>query len=154
MRINNDRFQDHNVILPTAAEVDQIRNGKHRRSPAMNNVYSLVAAFRRTPSATVEIERWITIRIYESPRRDANRVYASVWIFAPGFDCSGTGWAGGYGYSKEAAAIDSAFGDAGIHIAPGLDCYGHDAARQGSVLVAEKIASARDLVIEGFEFCS
>jgi hypothetical protein len=155
MHMNLETLGRHDVELPTEHPGDQRRNGYYRQSPALLAAYHHVVAYRNPDEhELIDVDRWITVRVFESPRPDASRTHASVWINAPGFDCSGQGSASGHGYSREAAAIDSAFADAGIVIVPNIECYGHDAARWGCGLVAHRIGEVRGVTIIGHEFCS
>ena len=67
----------------------------------------------------------IDARIYMGRSRSASVVYASIWAFGNGkASISGTGKAGGYGYHKESAALDSAINNAGVEL------YGDPYARE------------------------
>jgi len=64
----------------------------------------------------------ITIRVWMSRSANASLVYASIWARSRDGETrtAGHGVAGGYGYCKISAAIDSAFSDAGIAMDAGF----------------------------------
>lgn len=63
-------------------------------------------------------------RFYMGRSRSASNVYCSLWVHCGDVDVSGTGTAGGYGYHKESAALQSAITSAGIELYG--DCYARD----------------------------
>lgn len=56
----------------------------------------------------------ITIRCYMGRSSSASVVYASIWVGTKDISTSGNGSAGGGGYCKLSAAVDSAIRSAGI----------------------------------------
>lgn len=58
----------------------------------------------------------IDCRVYMGRSSNSSQVYASVWIMGNNYYVAGTGVAGGYGYHKASAAIDSALSSAGIKL--------------------------------------
>ena len=58
----------------------------------------------------------VTCRIYMGRSRSASTVYATVWLHGKEYHGSGTGQAGGYGYHKESAAVDTALAMAGVKL--------------------------------------
>ena len=72
-----------------------------------------------------ELREIVDCRVYMGRSRNSSTVYASIWVHAADFYTSGTGTAGGYGYHKESAAIQSAITSAGIELygdVCGSDC--------------------------------
>lgn len=69
--------------------------------------YTVVGKRNGSLSAIVEA------RFYMGRSRSASVVYCSLWVQGENY-CSGSGKAGGYGYHKESAALQSAISSAGI----------------------------------------
>ena len=58
----------------------------------------------------------ITCRVYMGRSRNSSTVYATVWLDGKEYHASGSGQAGGYGYHKESAAVDTALAMAGVKL--------------------------------------
>lgn len=58
----------------------------------------------------------ITCRVYMGRSKSASTVTATVWLNGDGYAGSGSGQAGGYGYHKESAAVDTALAMAGVKL--------------------------------------
>ena len=58
----------------------------------------------------------VTARCYMGRSSSASVVYACLWVHGKDVYTSGRGQAGGWGYHKESAAIDSAIRSAGIEL--------------------------------------
>lgn len=58
----------------------------------------------------------VTARCYMGRSSSASTVYASLWVHGKDVYTSGKGNAGGWGYHKQSAAIDSAIRSAGIEL--------------------------------------
>ena len=73
----------------------------------------------------------VTLRTYSGRPRNASRIYATIWVShcAPAaFDgCSGSGYAGGYGYHKASAAAQDAIQSAGIELSAPIGGAGDSA---------------------------
>ena len=71
----------------------------------------------------------VTARIYSTDSRS----YACLWVNGKDTWATGSGFAGGYGYHRPSAALQSAISNAGIHLDEDIDGRGHgsmeDAAR-------------------------
>ena len=65
------------------------------------------------------------LRLYNSVSGARN--YACLWVFGEPFYCSGSGFAGGYGYHRPSAAAQNAFDTAGIKLAEPIDGRGDSA---------------------------
>lgn len=74
------------------------------------SAYSVVA---RTAKGMTEA---VTCRVYMGRSRDSSQVYATVWLHGKEYCGSGSGQAGGYGYHKESAAVDTALAMAGVKL--------------------------------------
>ncbi len=85
---------------------------KHRRESSFRRQISLVDL---DDGAEVVCVRWYG---------KGERAYCCVWIHWPGHHARGSGWAGGYGYHKDSAAMQSAMRDAGIVFAQSFDGVG------------------------------
>ena len=66
----------------------------------------------------------ITIRCYMGRSSSASVVYASIWVGTKDISTSGNGSAGGGGYCKLSAAVDSAIRNAGIVLNESIDGRG------------------------------
>lgn len=75
-----------------------------------------------------KIRRLGFIRTYVSGRGGTN--YAAVWVSDGETARSGSGKAGGYGYNREGAAVDSALESAGIYGASAESTGIYEAARE------------------------
>ena len=73
--------------------------------------------------------RIITVKFYMGRSRDASVVHCNVWI-STGAGYSGYGYATGYGYHKESAALQSALDSAGINLSEPIDGRGDSACRE------------------------
>lgn len=73
----------------------------HRKDKGFDKAY---VAIDRNGASIVEVRTYWP----------ANDVYACLWVHYDGIYASGSGRAGGYGYDKRSAAVDSAFRAAGI----------------------------------------
>jgi len=62
-----------------------------------------------------KLQSIIEARIYMGRSSTASKVYCSLWVSGANY-CSGSGSAGGWGYHKESAALDSAIRSAGIEL--------------------------------------
>ena len=82
----------------------------------------------------------VTVRVYMGRSSSASTVYATIWARSRDgkLHMSGTGSAGGGGYHKESAAINSAMVDAGIKFKRGFGGAG-----DGAAMVAIKTLAKR-----------
>ena len=74
------------------------------------NSYTVVAVVKGRP---VDV---ITCRVYMGRTRNSSTVYATVWLHGKEYHGSGSGQAGGWGYNKESAAVDTALSMAGVKL--------------------------------------
>lgn len=58
----------------------------------------------------------VTCRVYMGRSRSSSTVHATVWLHGKEYHGSGSGQAGGYGYNKESAAVDTALAMAGVKL--------------------------------------
>lgn len=72
--------------------------------------YNVIAVVKGRP---VDV---ITCRVYMGRSRNSSTVYATVWLHGKEYHASGSGQAGGYGYHKESAAVDTALRMAGVKL--------------------------------------
>lgn len=94
-----------------------------------------------------EVIELIDCRLYAPRKRTGmSNIYAIIWFKIGDFWQVGTGKAGGCGYDKKSAAIDSAVASVGINCfsfsGMGIDC-----AKTTLVKIAEKIISDKKLNI-------
>ncbi len=73
----------------------------------------------------------VTLRTYSGRSRNASHIYATLWVShcpPAAFDgCSGSGYAGGYGYHKASAAAQDAMQSAGIALSAPIGGAGDSA---------------------------
>lgn len=86
----------------------------------------------------------VCVRWYMGRSRTAERMYCTIWIHGVDFYTSGSGWAGGWGYDKYSASLDSALRDANIELSRSIHGVGDEAIHQaimgiGKVLGYEKM---------------
>lgn len=62
-----------------------------------------------------ELAPIVEARFYMGRSRTASTVYCSLWVHGDEY-CAGHGTAGGYGYHKESAALQSAISSAGVSL--------------------------------------
>lgn len=103
---------------------DQAR--KARNNQALIEEYAVLA-----PRAD-GIALLVTRRLYMSTARDASRVTAIVWVGG----AHGSGWAGGYGYHKQSAAVSAAIASAGFELDQDIAGRGDSAITEALCAVA------------------
>jgi hypothetical protein len=64
-----------------------------------------------------------TARIYKGRSANASRVYASLWLRGGNY-ASGSGWAAGYGYHRDSAALEEAIRSAGVKLGAKIEGRG------------------------------
>lgn len=110
--------------MQTATIARPVENGRHHDSKECTSARVLVALCP-PGSAGLPLRELATLRTYMAKRSDgAGRVYASIWVNAPGVHCSGAGHASGYGYHKASAAAAAAIESAGIELSDAIDGRG------------------------------
>lgn len=111
----------------TPARSDDIH--KHRKENS----------FRRQVSV-VDLETGreiITARWYGA----GSRVYCCVWIHGANVYSSGSGWAGGYGYHKGSAALETALSVAGVAFSEPFGGHGESAETDALAALARHIGA-------------
>ena len=99
---------------------ESVMNGRNYAGDKETVAASTVVAYRKG-----EFIRAIRAVWYVGQSRTASTVYCSIWCHAPdGRGFAGHGYAGGYGYHKGSAALESAIRSAGISLYG--DVYGYD----------------------------
>lgn len=93
-------------------------------------------------SSRSDVKEVATARFHMGRSKTASRVYCSLWVHGR---CSGHGWAGGYGYHKPSAALDSAIRSAGITL-EGDEISGRGESAMLDALHAIGIAAGFDTV--------
>lgn len=73
-------------------------------------------------------------------------VYCCVWLHHNTIHTSGSGKASGYGYHKPSAAMQAAFGNAGIKLSEHIDGRGDSAMRDAMQAVGEFLSDSRYMV--------
>jgi hypothetical protein len=101
------------ATLPKS-KVNENINIKHRRENGFTKGYKL---FNRKQ------EQIADVRIYWG----SSRCYAVIWVSHKGYYLSGSGFAGGYGYHKESAALSEAIQSAGIKLSERISGRGSQA---------------------------
>lgn len=81
----------------------------------------------------------VTCRIYWP----GTTAYCALWVHSKGVHASGTGKAGGGGYCKESAVIDSAIRDAGFDMSESVHGRGTQAAYEALEAVAACVTGKR-----------
>lgn len=110
--------------MQTATIAKPVENGRHHESKECTSTRVLVAPLP-PGSDDSPLRQLATLRTYMAKRSDgAGRVYASIWVHAPGVHCSGAGHASGYGYHKASAAAAAAIESAGIELSDPIDGRG------------------------------
>lgn len=79
--------------------------------------------------------------------RPGNAAYACVWINYGNGQARGAGKAGGGGYCKGSAAIDSALSDAGVTLSESVHGRGMRAAREACEAVARAVTGKRKFFV-------
>ena len=102
---------------------------KHRRESTFRRQLSLIDLDDQSELATV--------RFYGKGSRN----YCCIWLHNGATYASGSGWAGGYGYHKDSAAMQSALQDAGFTFAENFDGVGEG----GEVAALDAIARWFDI---------
>ena len=74
-------------------------------------------------------------RLYMSNSRNASRVTAILWVNGGNYAC-GSGYADGYGYHKQSAAVESAINAAGFELSESIGGRGEQATIDGLKAVA------------------
>jgi len=74
--------------------------------------------------------------------------YACAWITSDMYQGNGSGQAGGGGYCKESAAVDSAFRSAGIQLSESIHGVGIGAIRDALVAIAESMGLTDYIIVE------
>ena len=69
-------------------------------------------------------------RLYMSNSRSASRITAILWVNGINYAC-GSGYADGYGYHKQSAAVESAINAAGIELSEHISGRGEQAMVDG-----------------------
>lgn len=123
----------------TKEQVNRIRvivpNPKYRE-------YAAQAYYRAHPER-LAAQRYLTVfdaRFYMGRSASASTVYCSVWIHGKdGAYRSGRGNAGGYGYHKESAAMESALAAAGFRFKESWGGSGEQAMNLAALTVARAI---------------
>jgi hypothetical protein len=89
------------------------------------------------------------IRLYMGRSRTASTVYAIAWINTPHHKYGlGVGQAGGWGYDKNSAAIDSALSDAGVELTRSIAGVGESAVREALHAIAVAIGRDDYMIVE------
>ena len=102
----------------------------------------------------------INCAVYMGRSSNSSQVYASIWISGKDYYISGYGFAGGYGYHKESAAIGDAIRSAGVKLFGKLyhgeqkdlkkECHiggvGESAIRSAFIAIAYALGS-KDIII-------
>jgi hypothetical protein len=86
----------------------------------------------------------VTTKFWMGRSRNASRVYCTMRSGNETVIASGSGWAGGYGYDKESAALDDAIRNAGITLSRSISGTGE--CRQALEAVARALGYAGDLL--------
>lgn len=93
-----------------ADQLDTYAGKNHANEKETISSYNVVAIDK---SRAVNV---VTCRVYAGRSRNAAIVYATVWLHGKEYHASGSGQAGGYGYHKESAALDTTLHMAGVSL--------------------------------------
>ena len=92
----------------------------------------------------------ITVRWYMGRSSSATVVYCSIWVHtADGRDYSGSGSAGGGGYHKTSAALDSAVSSAGIKMAKRFGGCGDGPSNLALQAIAKAAGYRKTTIVHG-----
>lgn len=127
-------------------DISGLRNGlkiSHRKENAgLHRSYQVLDLVKRHDSH--EAFPVITVRTYWP----SSVCYACVWIISDGMYFNGSGRAGGHGYCKESAAIDSAFRSAGVKYDIDMHGSGLDVVRVFLAGLAKTIGLTDFVIVE------
>lgn len=113
------------AILPA----ENTRNARQPDNKELVAAYSLIAK-----TETGNLLEVVTARFWMGRSRSAMEVKCCVWVHSPDHYYSGKGSAGGGGYCKKSAALDSAIRDAGIQLSRSI--HGTGEIREGMRAIA------------------
>jgi hypothetical protein len=121
-----------------------IRSGKNYGSQKeVVNTLQVVASYKGKLYNPVKVVLWM------GRSNQASVVYCSIWIHSrhKKVDCSGYGTAGGYGYHKESAALDSAIRSAGIKLDRYIDGAGENAMKDAVEAIARAAGFTGQMIV-------
>ena len=127
-------MKDLVVTLPTNDAYE--RNGIN-----LHDTKELVRAF----SYVKNDKEIITVRWYMGISSKSSVVYCSIWINASDIYFSGTGKAGGYGFST---SFENACESAGISISPSIHGVGEGAIKEVLLKIGEILGCPNGLIIQ------
>lgn len=109
---------------------------KHRKENSFRRQLSLVDL--------ADGEEVACIRFYGM----GNRAYCCAWFHNSGQHARGSGWAGGYGYHKDSAAMQAALYDAGFRFSEPFDGVGETGERQALEAIASWLGIPAFVIIK------
>ena len=109
----------------------------------MTQTAALIVNTKAGPKQVVDARFWM------GRSNSASVVYCSIWIHGNGFECSGRGQAGGYGYHKPSAAFAAAVGSAGIQLAKPVDGVGDSAVRDAIETIGQAMGYRGKMLFTG-----
>lgn len=92
-----------------------LTEGRFENAKNLNGEKELTDRWHLLAIVDGEIRTLADVRCWMARSRNANTVYASIWVHGPNHR-GGHGKAGGYGYCRTSAAVDAAFASAGIKV--------------------------------------
>lgn len=131
------RAHEGNIATLSEKEAENARNMSSERETIETFAVVAFDQEQRDDRYTQGIAEAVDARFYMGRRSSASVVYCSVWIRTrDGRHFSGRGSAGGYGYHKQSAALDSALRSAGVTLAVSISGVGDSAMTQALLAVA------------------
>lgn len=127
------------VTLPT----ERIENGKNfSKDKETHAIMHVIALTKKGPV------QCITTRFYSGRSRNASVHYCSIWYYGNKQWGAGHGQAGGWGYHKDSAALDSAIRSAGIKLDKDISGVGNSAMREALTAIANKLGYRKIFIVE------
>lgn len=86
----------------------------------------------------------IVARFYHT----TSRVYCCIWINTKEIHVTGGAFAGGYGYHRASAALESACADAGVQLDKAFGGYGDQAMEEALLAIAKAIGLGDPVILD------
>ena len=120
--------------------------GKIRQNRKEDKFTNQISAVVETPATYPGAEPFtqaVEARFYWT----ASRCYCCLWVQAEKYYVSGGGYAGGYGYDKDSAALRAACDDAGIELSEPIAGRGRSASEDAIRAICKAATGKRKIAI-------
>ena len=134
------------MTADVSAMRETMRNCATIRNRELIHAYKVLDADE--PTVNGYASAYIDARLYMGRSRNAEYIYAIVWINGRDTYGHGIGSAGGYGYDKSSAAVGEAIDDAGIKLSARINGVGETAIREALLAVASALGASRPFIVE------